>query len=348
MLLLHVREPWRRQDSVATTELVQWIYGAGDAAIGDEAGADVRQTEGSSEVGSRSVGREDGNGGTVDITHGPSGLALTPPGDTLRLRNASATVAPCCSWPWVAASSAYFKYGVWHGLIHRRSRVEAAMSEYETDPITSGAWQPARRRKSAFQLQVVSGFQDNGGEMMERPATVARLGICMRRHDKSAVAVCRQLGWTHTLHAIGRGDARTNCGYRGHWIKLSDLSGERAIAREASGAHDTRLTGRLPRRAAPIRSDPIAPSVCLSEELQRLHEKTSSFAFNLALFTRLRWRALRASPMQPPRRNELKSDSDNARVPSTQGRHPRMLTTPAIEARSTTKSLYTHDAGIPT
>ena len=155
----------------------------GDATIGDEAGADAAaNSEGSGGVGSGSVSRGgNGNGGTVDITHGPSGLALTPPGgDTLRLRNASADRRAMLL---VALGRPhrrpYFKYvGYGGGLIHRTvAEVEAAMSEYETDPINFGrlAAKAQAKEVDVSGYKLVSGFQDNGGEMMERPATaVAR------------------------------------------------------------------------------------------------------------------------------------------------------------------------------
>ena len=81
----------------------------------------------------------------------------------------------------------YVGYG--GGLIHRSlSEVEAAMSEYESDPKRYGRRAVAAALGEASLPEVdmsaytlVSGFQSNGGEMMERPAeAVARFAYAAK------------------------------------------------------------------------------------------------------------------------------------------------------------------------
>ncbi|KAH8098275.1 quercetin 2,3-dioxygenase [Aureococcus anophagefferens] len=69
----------------------------------------------------------------------------------------------------------YAKYvGYGGGFVHRDAAgVEAAMAEYERDPATARAL--ARRAPSTSHLDLVGGFQDNGGPMLEQPdGVVAR------------------------------------------------------------------------------------------------------------------------------------------------------------------------------
>ena len=65
----------------------------------------------------------------------------------------------------------YVGYG--GGLIHRTAdEAEAAMAEYESDPLNFGraAAKDAAKAVETAQYELVSGFQDNGGDMMERPS----------------------------------------------------------------------------------------------------------------------------------------------------------------------------------
>lgn len=135
--------------------------------------------EGSATVGGGESGGDggdgDGSGGAVDITHGPRGLVFTPPGgDALRLRNpSSASRAMLLVALGMPHRKPHYKYvGYGGGLIHRSvAEVEAAMGEYEKDPINYGraAAQATAKPVDVSGYKLVSGFQDNHGDMMERP-----------------------------------------------------------------------------------------------------------------------------------------------------------------------------------
>ena len=90
----------------------------------------------------------------------------------------------------------YFKYvGYGGGLIHRTvGEVEAAMAEYESNPKgygCSAAGGSAGCPTEDFErFELVSGFQDNGGDMMERPdGVVARFKFAPEPEPEPAASV---------------------------------------------------------------------------------------------------------------------------------------------------------------
>ena len=110
--------------------------------------------------------------GGATLTYGERGLGLLPPGgDRLRLEGAAeffVGLGPPRRVP-------HYKYvGYGGGFVSRSvAGVEAAMSEYERDPRAFGRTTAAA--PSTDHLNLVGGFQDDDGPMMERPAeTVAR------------------------------------------------------------------------------------------------------------------------------------------------------------------------------
>ena len=137
--------------------------------------------------GAVSLGGGDGDpNAPVRAEHGgETGLVLLPPGgDTLRVQYATpsgteaAPSKPAQLFIGLGRPhrKPYVKYvGYGGGLIHRTvDEAMAAMAEYESDPkaygraAAGGAAKPVDT--SAYEL--VSGFQSNGGDMMERPADV--------------------------------------------------------------------------------------------------------------------------------------------------------------------------------
>ena len=110
-------------------------------------------------------------GGTT-LTYGERGLGLLPPGgDRLRL-DGSAEFFVGLGPPRRVPHYKYVGYG--GGFVSRSvAGVEAAMGAYERDPRAFGRTTAAA--PSTDHLDLVGGFQDDGGPMMERPAeTVAR------------------------------------------------------------------------------------------------------------------------------------------------------------------------------
>ena len=110
--------------------------------------------------------------GGATLTYGERGLGLLPPGgDRLRLEGAAeffVGLGPPRRVP-------HYKYvGYGGGFVSRSvAGVEAAMSEYERDPRAFG--RTTAVAPSTDHLDLVGGFQDDDGPMMERPAeTVAR------------------------------------------------------------------------------------------------------------------------------------------------------------------------------
>ena len=99
-------------------------------------------------------------------------------GTTLPRRNATdapAQVLVALGLPHRAPYAKYVGYG--GGFVHRDANsVEAAMAEYERDPRSYGrAAAGATRAVDTSHLELVGGFQDNGGPMLERPdGVVAR------------------------------------------------------------------------------------------------------------------------------------------------------------------------------
>lgn len=113
---------------------------------------------------------------------GALGLVLLPPGgNELHLSNAHAS-APAELFVALGRPHRrpYFKYvGYGGGLIHRSvGEVEAAMAEYEADPMQFGraaagaAAQPPDVTAVRERYALVPGFQSDGGDMMERPTGV--------------------------------------------------------------------------------------------------------------------------------------------------------------------------------
>lgn len=111
----------------------------------------------------------------VSVITGEKGLLFLPPGgDVLRLRNSSADErARLFIGLGRPHRKPYFKYvGYGGGLIHRSlQEVEASMSEYEADPKNFGREPAADKAKEVDMSKyvLVSGFQSDGGPMMERP-----------------------------------------------------------------------------------------------------------------------------------------------------------------------------------
>ena len=110
------------------------------------------------------------------LEFGARGLGLLPPGGTtLPLRNATdapAQVLVALGLPHRAPYAKYVGYG--GGFVHRDAiSVEAAMAEYERDPRNYGRRHVAGAKPvDTSHLDLVAGFQDNDGPMMERPADV--------------------------------------------------------------------------------------------------------------------------------------------------------------------------------
>lgn len=111
----------------------------------------------------------------LDLAHGESGLCLLPPGGAdLDLRNASssepAQVFVALGLPHREPHVKYVGYG--GGFVHRTADlVEAAMAEYERDPIGYGRAAAASTVDTSH-LKLVPGFQDDDGPSLERPAGV--------------------------------------------------------------------------------------------------------------------------------------------------------------------------------
>jgi len=122
---------------------------------------------------------------------GVSGLLhLVPGGDVLRIRNASADApAYMCIGLGKPHRKPYYKYvGYGGGLVHRTVEgVEAAMAEYESDPMNYGrAMAPTAQPVDMSGFTLVSGFQNDDGDMFERPAdAVARFKYVV--HDGKEV-----------------------------------------------------------------------------------------------------------------------------------------------------------------
>ncbi|KAH8047070.1 quercetin 2,3-dioxygenase [Aureococcus anophagefferens] len=117
--------------------------------------------------------------GDVELEFGAEGLCLLPPGGTaLRLRNLGDAPAQALVALGAPHRRPYAKYvGYGGGFVHRDAAgVEAAMAEYERDPRHYGrAAAGATRAVDTSHLDLVGGFQDNGGPMLERPdGVVAR------------------------------------------------------------------------------------------------------------------------------------------------------------------------------
>ena len=112
--------------------------------------------------------------GGAALTYGESGLGLLPPGgDRLRLTSD----APCEFFLALGPPRrvAHYKYvGYGGGFVGRSiAGVEAAMAGYECDPRAFG--RTTATAPSTDHLDLVGGFQDDNGPMMERPAgAVAR------------------------------------------------------------------------------------------------------------------------------------------------------------------------------
>ena len=112
-------------------------------------------------------------GGTT-LSYGESGLGLLPPGgDRLQLQ----ADAPCEFFLALGPPRrvAHYKYvGYGGGFVARTVKgVEAAMADYEQDPRAFDRTTTAA--PSTDHLDLVGGFQDDNGPMMERPAgAVAR------------------------------------------------------------------------------------------------------------------------------------------------------------------------------
>jgi len=127
----------------------------------------------------------------IDIT-GPAstGLALLPPGgDQIQIRHLPLEADPAAACELFIGlglphRADYVKYvGYGGGLIHRTvEEVEAAMAEYESDPLGYGL-QAAGKGEQTLDLsfvEPVSGFMDNGGDPMERPTEArARFKYCV-------------------------------------------------------------------------------------------------------------------------------------------------------------------------
>ncbi|KAL1507236.1 hypothetical protein AB1Y20_008085 [Prymnesium parvum] len=113
-----------------------------------------------------------------EVSAGERGLLHLPPGGSvLRLRNASsAKRATFVIGMGLPHRKPYYKYvGYGGGLIHRSlPEVEAAMSEYEADPKNFGRSAAGAKEGTidTSEYVLLSGFQSDGGDMMERPKDV--------------------------------------------------------------------------------------------------------------------------------------------------------------------------------
>ena len=107
--------------------------------------------------------------GGATLTYGERGLGLLPPGgDRLRL-DGTAEFFLALGPPRRVPHYKYVGYG--GGFVSRSvAGVEAMMSEYERDPRAFGRTTAAA--PSTEHLDLVGGFQDDGGPMEERPAGV--------------------------------------------------------------------------------------------------------------------------------------------------------------------------------
>ena len=120
-----------------------------------------------------------GDGDDALLTaYGDEGMRRLPPGGTsLRLRGATgegAADAELLVALGMPQRKPYYKYvGYGGGFIHRTvEEVEAAMADYESNPKQYGcavAGSSGCPEEDLQRFDLVGGFQDNGGEMMERP-----------------------------------------------------------------------------------------------------------------------------------------------------------------------------------
>jgi hypothetical protein len=115
-----------------------------------------------------------GGGAPVVAETGAMGMVLLPPGGTeLTVANEGEREAIFVLALGQPHRAPYFKYvGYGGGFVHRsRKAVEAALAEYERAPTEYGrAAAGAEARPVSFDAyEMVSGFQDNDGEMFERP-----------------------------------------------------------------------------------------------------------------------------------------------------------------------------------
>jgi redox-sensitive bicupin YhaK (pirin superfamily) len=115
-----------------------------------------------------------GGSAAVVAERGETGMVLLPPGgSTLMVANNADAEALFVLALGRPQRKPYYKYvGYGGGFIHRsRDAVEAAIGEYERAPAEYGrvAAGDASRPISLEAYEMVGGFQENGGEMLERP-----------------------------------------------------------------------------------------------------------------------------------------------------------------------------------